>query len=58
MESAAIPIMQVVCLVLVGIAIVNVNKCLRNVNEATKNMKVKFKEIDDAIASLQRRKTW
>jgi len=71
MGPAAVPILQIVCLVFVVIAIVNVQRVQRNMNEITKNieeglweytkvvrveMEARFKKIEDAIALLQRRK--
>lgn len=67
--SIVILVLQITCLVLVIVAIVNTRRALRNVKGANENMaramrhmgtvrtdmEVKFKEIDDAIASLQKR---
>jgi len=69
MGSAVVPILQVVCLVFVVIAIVNVLRTQRNLNEITKKMETglwkfvemvrmemeaRLKKVEDAIASLQR----
>lgn len=71
MGPAAVPILQIVCLVCVAIAIVNVRKVQRNINEITKNMEeglweytkvvrlemeARLKKIEDAVALLQKRK--
>jgi len=72
MGPATIPILQVVCLVFVVIAIVNVWRVQRNLNEITKNMEeglweytkavrvemeARLKKVEDVIASLQKTKS-
>jgi len=63
MGPAAIPILQVVCLVFVVIAIASVWKVQRNMNEITKysraigvDLEARLKKVEDVIVSLQRRK--
>jgi len=72
MGPATIPILQIVCLVFVVIAMANVWRIQRNIDEITKNleeglweytkavrveMETRLKKIEDAIASLQKTKS-
>ena len=72
MGSTAISIVQIVCLVFVVIAMANVWRIQRNIDEITKNleeglweytkairveMEARLKKVDDAIASLQKTKS-
>jgi len=72
MGSTAISIVQIVCLVFVVIAMANVWRIQRNIDEITKNleeglweytkavrveMETRLKKIEDAIASLQKTKS-